>query len=191
MIKLKIVLASASERRQELLCRIVKEFTIVVSDFDENTVQFKGDLSSYVEEIALGKAMDVKEKVQEDTIIIAADTVVSLDNKILGKPEDKSVAFKMLKSLSNKTHKVCTAIALINTNTNKVIKKSLITEVVFSELEDEDITLYIESGEPMDKAGAYGIQGLGGIFVKEIRGCYYNVVGLSLNMLNRMIKEIY
>jgi len=188
---LKIVLASASERRQELLGRLVEEFTTIISSFDEDTVRFKGNVSNYVEEIALGKAKDVMNKVQESSIIIGADTVVTLDNRVLGKPKDNVDAYNMLKSLSNKTHQVYTGVVLINTDTKKIIKESIVTEVVFSKLTENDINSYIKSGEPMDKAGAYGIQGKGGIFAKEIRGCYYNVVGLPLNKLNEMIKDIF
>jgi len=189
--RLKIVLASASERRQELLGRLVENFATIISSFDEDTVKLQGSISDYVEEIALGKAMDIINKVRETSIIIGADTVVALDNKVLGKPKDKLDAFNMLKSLSNRTHQVYTGIVLINTDTKRILKKSMVTEVVFSKLTEDDINSYIKSGEPMDKAGAYGIQGLGGIFVEEIRGCYYNVVGLPLNKLNEMIKEIF
>ena len=188
---MKIVLASASERRQELLGRLVEEFTTVISSFDEDTIKFEGSISNYVEEIALGKAKDVVNKVKEPSIIIGADTVVALDNRVLGKPKDKLDAYNMLKSLSNRSHQVYTGVVLINTYTNKILKKSMVTEVVFSNLTEDDINSYVKSGEPMDKAGAYGIQGKGGIFVEEIRGCYYNVVGLPLNKLNEMIKEIF
>ena len=187
---LKIILASASERRQELLARLVKEFTVIVSDFDEELVEYRGNVSEYVEEIALGKAKDVAKKITEDVIIIAADTIVTLNNTILGKPKDELDAFKMLKSLSGNSHKVYSGVVLINTATGKTLKTSLPTEVKFSKLTDNEITEYIKSGEPLDKAGAYGIQGQGGVFVEEIRGCYYNVVGLPLNRLKYMINEI-
>ncbi|PRR82446.1 Maf-like protein [Clostridium vincentii] len=188
---MKIVLASASERRQELLGRLVEEFTTMISSFDEDTVMFKGNVSKYVEEIALGKANDVMTKIQEPSIIIGADTVVTLENRVLGKPKDKIDACNMLKSLSNKTHQVYTGVVLINTDNKKILKESIVTEVTFSKLTDNDINSYIQSGEYIDKAGAYGIQGKGGIFAKEIRGCYYNVVGLPLNKLNQMIKDIF
>lgn len=92
--------------------------------------------------------------------------------------------------LSGKWHKVYTSIVIINNSTNKTIKDVQLTEVKFSELTDDDILKYIKTGEPLDKAGAYGIQGLGGIFVEQIKGCYYNVVGMSLNKLSLMLKEI-
>ena len=184
---MKIVLASASERRQELLSRLVEEFEVIVSNFDENTVVFKGNVKECVENIALGKAIDVQKNIHEDVIIIAADTIVTLDNKILGKPKDGTEAFSMLKDLSGRTHNVYSGIVLINTKTGKIIKDSLCTEV---KLKDEEIIKYIESKEPLDKAGAYGIQGKGGIFVEEIKGCYYNVVGLPLNKLKSMMDKI-
>lgn len=187
---MKIVLASASERRQELLSRLVEEFEVIVSNFDENKVVFKGNVKECVENIALGKAIDVQKSIHEDVIIIAADTIVTLDNKILGKPKDGTEAFSMLKDLSGRTHNVYSGIVLINTKTGKIIKDSLCTEVKFSKLKDEEIIKYIESKEPLDKAGAYGIQGKGGIFVEEIKGCYYNVVGLPLNKLKSMMDKI-
>lgn len=187
---LKIILASASERRQELLSRLVDDFTIIISDFDETKVQKTGTVSQYVEEIAIGKAKDVLNKIQEPSIIIAADTVVALGEEILGKPKDKADAYNMLSKLSDNTHEVYTGIVLINSESGKIIKDSVKTDVVFSKLKDKQINDYIDSGDSLDKAGAYGIQGKAGIFVKKINGCYYNVVGLPLNKLNEMIENI-
>lgn len=187
---MKIILASASERRQELLARLVDEFSIIVSEFDEDSIKFEGDISHYVESIAEGKGLDVAKKVTDDSIIISSDTIVTLGDEILGKPQNEKDAFSMLRKLSGNVHKVYSAIVLINTKTGKVLKASLPTEVIFSELTDEEINEYIKTKEPLDKAGAYGIQGMGGVFVKEIRGCYYNVVGLPLNKLKYMLKEI-
>jgi septum formation protein len=187
---LKVILASASERRQELLSRVVEKFTVCISDFDEDHVEKRENISKYVEEIALGKAKDVMKKVTEPSLIIAADTVVSLEGEILGKPKDKLDAYDMLSKLSDNTHKVYTGIVLIDMNSGKILKDFVETQVIFSKLTEKQINDYIESGDPMDKAGAYGIQGKAGVFVKEIRGCYYNVVGLPLNKLNEMIREV-
>lgn len=187
---MKIILASASERRIELLSRIVDDFSVIVSEFNEDAIEFKNSISGYIEEIALGKAKVVAEQVDDNSIIIAADTVVSLDNKILMKPKDRADAFNTLKSLSGRTHKVYTSLVLINNKSGKILKDTVSTEVKFSELTESEITKYIESDEPMDKAGSYGIQGKGGVFVEEIRGCYYNVVGLPLNRLRNMLLEI-
>ena len=187
---MKIILASASDRRIELLSRIVDDFTVKVSDFDESIVKLKESIEEYVEEIALGKAKVVAENIKEDSIIIAADTVVVLDNKILGKPKDKEDAFNILSSLSGRSHEVYTSLVLINTKSGKILKNTVPTEVKFSELTEKEITEYINSGEPMDKAGAYGIQGRGGVFVEGIKGCYYNVVGLPLSRLKNLLLEI-
>lgn len=187
---MKVILASASERRQSLLSRVIDEFTVIVSDFDEDKVICNTSISKYVSDIALGKALDVAKRTKDDAIIIAADTVVTASNKILGKPSNKKEAFDTLKLLSGRWHTVYTSIVLINTKTKKVLKSTLPTDVKFSVLSETEIKRYIETGEPMDKAGSYGIQGKGGVFVEEIKGCYYNVVGLSLNKLNQMLKEI-
>ena len=189
-MKLKYILASGSESRQELLHRVVEDFNVSVSDFDETEVVFNGDIDKYVKELALGKALNVKEKTKEDAIIISGDTIVVLENNILGKPKGEKDAFNMLKSLSGKTHRVYSGLAVVNTSNNKVEKESLYTEVKFSNLTDEEIKSYIKTGEPLDKAGAYGIQGYGGVFVEKINGCYYNVVGLPLNLLNKMLKKV-
>lgn len=187
---LKFILASASERRKELLSRIVRDFEVRVSDFDEGSVQVNNNIEEYVKILSQGKAKSVALNCSKDSIIIGADTIVVIDNKVLGKPKDKNDAFRMLKALSNKVHRVYSGVTVIN-NTTKVIKSEcLYTEVYFSELSDEEIWKYIDTEECLDKAGAYGIQGFGGVFVKKINGCYYNVVGLPLNLLNKMIKEV-
>jgi len=188
---MKIILASASERRQELLGRLIEKFDIIVSDFDESKVLFEGSVDRYVKDVALGKALDIKNKLNDDdAIIISADTIVTLDHKILGKPKDEEDAFKILKSLQGRKHSVYSGIVVINTAKNVIKQESLATEVTFSEISDDEILEYIKTGEPLDKAGAYGIQGIGGIFVKEIKGCYYNVVGLPLNKLKFMLEEV-
>lgn len=190
MIGLKYVLASASERRQELLHRIISDFDIEVSNFDEDTVLFNGDAEEYVINLAKGKAISTKEKLSNDSIIIAGDTVVVLDGKILGKPKNEEDAFKMLRELSGKIHRVYSGITVINMYNNKSEEAAIYTEVKMSSLTDREILEYIKTGEPLDKAGAYGIQGYGGIFVEEIKGCFYNVVGLPLNLLNKMLNKV-
>lgn len=190
MIGSKYVLASASERRQELLHRIISDFDIEVSNFDEDTVLFNGDAEEYVINLAKGKAISTKEKLSNDSIIIAGDTVVVLDGKILGKPKNEEDAFKMLRELSGKIHRVYSGITVINMYNNKSEEAAIYTEVKMSSLTDREILEYIKTGEPLDKAGAYGIQGYGGIFVEEIKGCFYNVVGLPLNLLNKMLNKV-
>ncbi|MGL5646602.1 MAG: Maf-like protein [Clostridium sp.] len=184
------ILASASVRRKELLKRIVENFTVVESHFDESSVKYSNSPKSYVEELAIKKGEAILDNVNEDTIIISADTVVSINNKILEKPKDEEDAYKMLKKLSGKVHEVYSGVSIYNTKTKERITESLKTEVRFSNLTDQEIWDYIKSGEPLDKAGAYGIQGLGGVFVEEIKGCYYNVVGLPLNKVAKILKEI-
>ncbi|SHI49405.1 septum formation protein [Clostridium cavendishii DSM 21758] len=185
-----VVLASKSPRRKELLSRIVKEFEIRVSDFDESTVIFNCDAEAYVEELSRKKAETVAQKLQEPSLIIAADTIVVLNGEVLGKPKTEEDAFFMLSKLSGKTHEVYSGVTVINTQNNKIISDAVCTKVKFSILEESQIEEYIKTSEPMDKAGAYGIQGLGAVFVEEIKGCYYNVVGLPLNRLNKMLSQI-
>lgn len=187
---MKIILASASLRRQELLKRITDDFEIIVSNFNENDINFTGDCANYVMDISKGKALDVARKAGNDKIIIGCDTVVFYNNEVLGKPEDEDDAYRMLKMLSGKSHYVYSGITLINTS-EKIIRTDYVkTEVEFSDFGDYEIRKYLKTGEPFDKAGAYGIQGYGGVFVRKINGCYYNVVGLPLNKLYKMLREI-
>lgn len=187
---MELVLASASERRKELLQRLTNNFSVQVSYFDESTVSFNGDCGGYVISIAEGKALSTGSRINKDTVIIGCDTAVFIDGKVLGKPLDKENAFEMLKCLSGRTHQVYSGIALYDTVSKKMFSDFVKTDVNFSELSDAVILKYINTGEPLDKAGAYGIQGLGGVFVKEINGCYYNVVGLPLNKLNYMLGKM-
>lgn len=187
---MKIVLASASERRQELMKRITDEFYIIVSNFDEEQVDFSGNCSEYVLTLAEGKAKCVAENLSYDALVIGCDTVVFFNGKVLEKPKNKKEAFDMLKSLSGNTHQVYSGLTVINMANNKIHKEYVVTDVTFSPLTDNDIEQYIATGEPMDKAGAYGIQGKGGIFVERINGCFYNVVGLPLNKLKTVIEEM-
>ena len=186
---MKVILASKSPRRVEILEKIVKEFEVVESNFDENTIDFKGDIEKYVKDLSRNKAIEVSKRLNEPSIVIAADTVVFQDGKVLEKPKNEEDAFSMLSSLSGNTHKVYSGICLINTYDDTVVTDCDCTEVRFSELNPRQIRNYINSGEPMDKAGAYGIQGLGGAFVGGINGCYYNVMGLPLNKLYKALEN--
>ena len=190
MICLKFILASASERRKDLLSRIVSNFEVKISNFDEEKVELSTNIENYVKTLAEGKAKDVALNCDNDSIIIGADTIVVIGDNILGKPKDKNHAFEMLKLLSNNVHRVYSGVAVINNQKNIMKSECLYTEVYFSEISDDEIWRYIESGECLDKAGAYGIQGYGGVFAEKINGCYYNVVGLPLNLLNKMIKNV-
>ena len=186
---MKVILASKSPRRVEILEKIVKEFEVVQSNFDENTIDFKGDVEKYVKDLSRNKAIEVSKRLNEPSIVIAADTVVFQNGKVLEKPKNEEDAFSMLSSLSGNTHKVYSGICLINTYNDTVVTDCDCTEVKFSELNPRQIRNYINSGEPMDKAGAYGIQGLGGAFVERIEGCYYNVMGLPLNKLYKALEN--
>jgi septum formation protein len=190
VISVKLVLASASERRHELLRRITKTFDIIVSGFDEEEVCFQGDFGEYVKKLSMGKAYDVAKKLEGECIIVGCDTIVAFDGKVLGKPKSRQDAQEMLEVLSGNMHSVYSGITLVNTSTGKIITDYIKTDVKFSPLAKEDIEAYIDTGEPMDKAGAYGIQGYGGVFVEEIHGCYYNVVGLPLNRLKFMLRDM-
>jgi septum formation protein len=187
-MKKKIILASASPRRKDLLENIHLEFTVMTSDTDE-TLDEKFYSKNVIEKLALQKAEDVKNKVNYPAIIIGADTVVVVDGLILGKPKDDQDAFRMLTLLSGKTHQVISAIAIVDTENNKTSTDSVTSDVTFRKLTDDEIYKYIETKEPADKAGAYAIQGYGAVFVSSISGCYSNIVGISLFKLAQMLKD--
>jgi septum formation protein len=180
-----IVLASSSPRRQELLKLLQIPFIIHSSEIDE-TLPTKMKAEEAVMQLAFRKADAVLEK-YPDHLVIGSDTVVVLDGKILGKPEGRNHAFDMLKSLSGKTHKVFTGVSLLSNKKSNIFFEE--TEVTFWELSEDDIYTYLDTGEPFDKAGAYGIQGFGSLLVKEIKGDYFNVVGLPVSRLARELKS--
>lgn len=189
-----IILASGSPRRKELLERAGYNFEVKVSDASEDINGKIPEPKDFVIELARRKAGDVSEKeiacrLRNDDktpfIVIGADTVVALDDKILGKPKDKADAANMLQSLSGRSHHVYTGVSLVYYDGEKTRDKCFYecTEVVFYPMTDEEISWYVATGEPLDKAGSYGIQGKGGLFVKEICGDYNNVVGLPIARL--------
>ncbi len=180
-----IILASASPRRQELLKLIYDEFEIIPADIDE-TVRRSIELEQYPEYLALKKSRHIAEKRPVTDVVIGCDTGVFIDDMMLGKPEDAEQAAKMLKLLSGRVHKVITGCSVFYNGQN--ISFSETTEVEFFRLSDKDIAEYIATGEPMDKAGAYGIQGKGALLVKRINGDYYNVVGLPVGALKQKMK---
>ena len=186
-----IILASASPRRKELLANMGLDFTVVVSDADESKADKSVPPHIYVQELAFLKAAASGKKIlkNRNAIIISADTIVVLDDNILGKPKDKKDAFDMLKSLSGRTHNVYTGFCVMRMKDGKTVCKHVSTEVRFKPLDDEKIKRYIDSGEPMDKAGAYGIQGLGAMLTDSINGDYFNVVGLPVSALSDVLEE--
>lgn len=181
-----IVLASKSPRRKDLLELLDLDFQIITSDIDE-TIDSSLPVANEVARLSFDKATSIKPQVSPDTIIISADTVVELDGKVMGKPKDALDAFNMLKRLSGNTHNVLSGVTVMKGD--KAISKTIVTEVHFRELTDDEINAYIETNEPMDKAGAYGIQGRGSKFVSGIVGDYFNVVGLPVCTLSLMLKE--
>lgn len=180
----KIILASASPRRRELLGIITENFEVIPSDAEE-VVPKSISAEDTAEFLARIKAKSVGEKYAESTVI-GADTCVIIENKILGKPKDKTDARQMIKLLSGRTHKVITGCAIAKGN--KMTAFSVETEVEFYTLSDSEIEDYINTFEPYDKAGSYGIQGKASLFVKGIKGDYFNVVGLPIAELNRKLK---
>ncbi len=180
------ILASASPRRQELIKLILSDFLCIPADIDETCDKsVKSHLRPQF--LALKKAKYIQRDYKDD-VVIGADTAVFLGNKMLGKPKDKEDAFNMLKSLSGKTHYVITGCAILKGE--KEICFSVKTKVRFYKLSDSEIKAYVETGEPMDKAGAYGIQGKAATFVKYIKGDCQNVIGLPVATLKRKLAEI-
>lgn len=184
---MQLILASGSPRRKELLGILGIPFEVAVSHAKEVIHEDMLPEKS-AEQLALIKAKDVAQKYRSG-LVIGADTIVVLENQILGKPATKEEARQMLSLLSGSSHQVITGLALVDAGTGDEQVCSEITRVWFRPLEAREIEWYVETGEPMDKAGAYGIQGKGSILVDKIDGCYFNVVGLPLTRLYLMLKE--
>ncbi|ACL76893.1 Maf family protein [Ruminiclostridium cellulolyticum] len=184
-----IVLASSSPRRKDLLEQIKLPFEIIPSDIEENISELSGTPAKKAEQLSYQKARDVADKVQKG-LILGADTIVVIDDEILGKPKDSEDAYNMLKKLSGKEHEVITGICLLDLDNKIELIQHETTFVKFIELDDEKIKAYIKSGEAFGKAGSYAAQGVGAIFVKGIKGCYSNIVGLPLNRLGNMLEKL-
>jgi len=184
----KFVLGSSSPRRAELLRKAGISFEVVVPE-NINEEQISADPVSHVLELSRKKAENVAKKVR-DSIILGADTIVVLDGEILGKPKDSDEAFKMLKKLSGMEHKVYTGISLVDKDKGRVLSGYQLTKVKFNQLKDKEIKDYIDTGEPLDKAGAYGIQGMGNFLVEKIEGDLDNVIGLPLRKLEELLIKI-
>ena len=181
-----IILASGSPRRKELLTQMGLTFRVVISDADE-TVDKTLPPDEQVALISRRKAEAVAELVSPDALILAADTIVALEGSIMGKPHSRQEAVEMLSRLSGKTHEVYTGFTL--RRGDKTLTQTERTAVTFRELTQEEIAAYVDTGEPMDKAGAYGIQGLGSVLVRSIHGDYFNVMGLPVCRLGLALKE--
>ena len=191
---MKLILASGSPRRREILTDLGYSFDVKTADFDESQVSLEKP-SEGVQALALGKATAAAEATSVDapTVFLGSDTVVALNDAVMGKPADEEDAKAMLRSLSGKTHVVYTCVALVEKNergeivSNETFVEA--TEVTFFELSEEEIDWYVGTGEPMDKAGAYGIQGLGRVLVEGIRGDYETVVGLPAARVYRALRK--
>jgi septum formation protein len=184
----RIILASSSPRRADLLRSIGVEFEIAPSQVQErpHTGEAPAD---YITRLARAKVISIARK-REQGLVIGADTIVVLDGKILGKPVDEADAARMLRSLSGRWHAVMTGVALYDVATRQEVADYDKTLVRFGQMNEPEIDWYVKSGEPMDKAGAYGIQGLAGLFIEEIAGNYFNVVGLPLPLVYRLARRL-
>lgn len=187
---IRFILASKSPRRRELLENIKVNFEILESNTDENVVDKTLSPDLYVRELALLKATDVAGKFNgEDVYVIGSDTVVAIDDNILGKPVDNDDAINMLKTLSGREHYVYTGICVVHAKTMEACSTFEKTDVKFRHITDKDITKYLAKENVMDKAGAYGIQGVAGTFVERISGDYFNIVGLPVHKLSILLKN--
>jgi septum formation protein len=187
---MKIILASNSPRRKEILSQLNLSFEVLPSDFEEAPVDMEPQ--EMVQHFAYMKAFDVLSKLsseqKKDAYIIGSDTIVYC-GQVMGKPRSDEDAYRMLKQLSGREHQVISGLSVIQADTGKSITDYETTTVWIRELTDREIMSYIASGEPMDKAGAYAIQGIGSLFVEKIHGCYFNVVGLPVSKLFKVMKE--
>lgn len=181
---MKVVLASKSPRRKELLSEIFDEFEIITAEIDESLPDSVSPECG-VELLAVKKGAAVAETLADDVLVVSSDTLVELDGIPLGKPSDTSDARRMLSALSGRSHNVHTGVAVHYRG--RCVSGVDTTRVFFREMSDAQISEYIATGEPMDKAGAYGIQGLGGRFVEKYEGNYDTVVGLSVSLLRELV----
>ena len=182
---MQLILASQSPRRKELLGLFRIPFAVQVADIDE-TMDTACAPYDEVARVSRLKAQAIPR--QADDVVIAADTIVVCDGKVLGKPVDEADAFRMLRMLSGKDHQVMTGLTVLRGNTCRVCTE--VTDIHFRDLSDREILAYIRTKEPMDKAGSYGIQGGAALFAEKIVGDYFNVVGLPVCRLGQLLKEI-
>ncbi|MFC1775092.1 Maf family protein [Nanoarchaeota archaeon] len=183
----RIILASGSPRRKELLEKIITNFEIMPGSFEENNA-FSNPYS-LVRANSQGKARNIAEK-ERRGIIIGADTVVAHDSKILAKPKDANDAVRMLTNISGKSVEVITGVSIIDISYKKSLYRDETTTVFMTKMSRIEIDWYVATGEPLDKAGAFAIQGKGSLFVEKINGCYHNVMGLPLYRLRCMLGEL-
>ena len=182
----KVVLASSSPRRTELLNRAGWPHEVMVAGIDES-VRPQEEPAAYVQRLARSKAEAVAQQLEEG-MVLGADTTVVIDNQILGQPRDDADAKRMLKLLNGKWHEVLTAVALVRVGGESRVAYET-TRVRFAEMSDGEIDWYIESGEPFGKAGAYGIQGKAALFIEEIEGDYFNIMGLPIRLVYELAAD--
>lgn len=191
---MKIILASGSPRRKELLRKLIDRFDIIISEFNEEIIKSQeNNPEELVKKLSLAKANDILSNLdrEEEFTIIAADTVVCINDEILGKPLDKNDAEKMLKKLSGNTHSVLTGMTVIIYK-NGIIKKDTVcskSTIYFNKLTENEIIEYIKTGEPLDKAGSYAIQGIGNKFIKKYEGNFDSIVGLDTKQLKDIFEK--
>ena len=181
-----IVLASQSPRRKELLEKTGCSFTIDAADIDETIDQSK-PLTEEVKRLSRSKAAHILQR-HPDSLIIGSDTIVTIDGKVLGKPADKNDAVEMLRSLSGRTHQVITGLCMLSSQKEYLFVS--VNDVSFAELTEDEIEKYVNTGEPMDKAGAYAIQGIASRYITGINGDYYAIMGLPLCAVYEELKNI-
>ena len=184
MLTEKVILASQSPRRAEILKAVGWEFEAIAADINETRLATE-DAVSYVKRLALTKAETVAKGFPE-RLVIGADTVVVSDGEILGQPRDDEDARRMLRLLSGKSHEVMTGVALVRAGSSSILIDHETTRVLFAEMSAAEIDWYVSTGEPRGKAGAYAIQGRGALFIKEIQGDYFNVVGLPVRLVYQL-----
>ena len=181
-----IILASASPRRHEILSQAGVDFKVIPSNFDESSLECT-NIDDYSKALSYHKAKDVFKDHQTDTVI-ASDTIVVIDNEILGKPKNKEDAFRMLKSLQGRKHVVITSVCIMHKDKiDTFLSKSYVT---FYKMSNDEINEYIETNEPMDKAGAYAIQGKAAKYIRSINGDYYTIVGLPIGKVIKSLKKL-
>ncbi len=188
-MSIRLILASSSPRRIEILDRLGIEFEVVPSDIEEPEPLPGEDPISFAKRVSMLKADKVRQK-RKEGIILGVDTVVEISGLLLGKPADRESARNMLRLLSGKVHRVITGFTVISSKNRRLISDAVITAVKFRRLREEEIEDYLDRGEYMDKAGAYAIQGYGSNFIEYIKGCYYNVMGLPTERVIEVLRYI-
>ncbi len=184
-----IFLASASPRRSDILKQFKISFSLAVPSIEIDEVFIDNNPEQTVAENAYKKSITSVNEYKKTGLFLGFDTIVTIGGKILGKPTSKNDAIFMLQTLNGKKHFVYTGVCGINSQKNQILQEIACTEVTFRQLSKQEINNYITSGESMDKAGAYGIQGLGGSLIEKINGCYYNVVGLPVKETLKIINK--